>query len=164
MHPPMNADMPTDAHPAPRATYRERLSPSLWTLLSAAETAPMISLVFVPLDATVALIAGLAAAAAILTALVLASPVVEVRAGELRVGRAHIAAHLLGDPREFTGDEAREVRGPGLPRTAWHMFRGGIDGVVAVPVRDERDPVTVWVFSTRTPDRVSAAIRRAQAS
>ena len=68
------------------------------------------------------------------------------------------------DPREFTGDEAREVRGPGLPRTAWHMFRGGIDGVVAVPVRDERDPVTVWVFSTRTPDRVSAAIRRAQAS
>ena len=34
--------------------YRERLSPSLWTLLSAAVAAPMVSLVFVPLDATVA--------------------------------------------------------------------------------------------------------------
>ncbi len=30
--------------------YRERLSPSLWTLLSAAVLAPMVALVFVPLD------------------------------------------------------------------------------------------------------------------
>ena len=169
MHPPMNADMPPAAHTAPRGvaaapTYRERLSPSLWTLLSAAVAAPMISLVFVPLDATIALIAGLVAAAVILVALVLAAPVIEVRDGELRLGRAHIPARLLGEPQGFTGDEAREIRGPGLPRTAWHLLRGGIDGVVVVPVRDDRDPVSVWVFSTRAPDRVSAAIRRSQSS
>ncbi|GAA1654454.1 DUF3093 domain-containing protein [Microbacterium flavum] len=166
MHPPTNADTTSGApaadHDGRAVIYRERLSPSLWTLLSAAVAAPMVSLVFVPLDATVALVAGLVAAAAILVSLVLLSPVVEVRDGELRVGRAHIPVALLGDPEAFTGDEARHLRGPGLSGTAWHMLRGGIDGVVVVPVRDERDPVTVWVFSTRTPDRVVYAIGRAR--
>ena len=60
------------------------------------------------------------------------------------------------------GDEAREVRGPGLPRTAWHLLRPGIDGIVRVRVIDQRDPVDEWIFSTRTPDRVIAAIRRSQ--
>lgn len=163
MHAPQNAD-PT-AFPSPvRAAplYRERLTPSLWTLLAAAVAAPMVSLVFVPLDATVALLAGLAVAVAIIAALVLLSPVVAVQGGELRVGRAHIPVRFLGDPTGLVGAEAREVRGPGLPRTAWHALRGGIDGVVRVPVLDERDPVTEWVFSTRTPDRVVSAIRRAQ--
>ena len=43
---------------SPAVHYRERLSPSLWTLLSAAVIAPMVALVFVPLDATVALTEG----------------------------------------------------------------------------------------------------------
>jgi len=159
----MNTD-PARIDAAGRAAplYRERLSPSLWTLLSAAVAAPMVSLVFVPLDATVALVAGLAVAAALVGSLVLASPVVEVRDGQLRVGRAHIPVGLLGDAVGVSGDEAREARGPGLSRSAWHLLRGGIDPVVRVRVVDERDPVDEWVFSTRTPDRVIAAIRRAQ--
>lgn len=143
-------------------TYRERLSPSLWTLLSAAVAAPMVSLVFVPLDTTVALLAGLAVAAALIGSLVLAAPVVQVRGDELRVGRAHIPVRLLGEPTGLIADAAREARGPGLSRDAWHLLRPGIDGIVRVSVIDERDPVREWVFSTRTPDRVVAAIRRAQ--
>lgn len=152
------------ASPARPAAYRERLSPSLWALLSAAVAAPMVALVFVPLDSTVALLAGLGVAAALIVALVAAAPVVSVRDGELRVGRAHIPVALLADPIALTGDEARQARGPGLPRDAWHLLRPGIDGVVRVGVADDRDPASDWVFSTRTPDRVVAAIRRAQRS
>jgi len=150
------------AHRAGASVYRERLSPSLWTLLSAAVAAPMASLVFAPLDATVALLVGIAVAAVVLAALVLASPVVEVRGGELHVGRAHIPVALLGDAVALTGDDAREARGPGLSRTAWHKLRGGVDGVVRVAVVDDRDPITEWVFSSRTPDRVVAALRTAR--
>lgn len=157
MHALLNADTASSA-----VTYRERLSPSLWTLLSAAVAAPMVALVFVPLDATVALIAGLGVAVALVLALVFASPVVEVAGGELRVGRAHIPVGMLGSASGAVGEEARQVRGPGLPRTAWHLLRGGIDGVVRVAVLDERDLVSEWVFSTRTPDRVLAALSRAQ--
>lgn len=120
----------------------------------------MVSLVFVPLDATVALVAGLVAAAAILVSLVLLSPWWRCATASSAWG-AHIPVALLGDPEAFTGDEARHLRGPGLSGTAWHMLRGD-RRVVVVPVRDERDPVTVWVFSTRTPDRVVYAIGRAR--
>ena len=166
MHAQMNADparpQTATGRSAAAAVYRERLSPSLWTLLSAAVAAPMVSLVFVPLDSTVALLAGLAVGAALVGSLVLAAPVIEVRGGELRVGRAHIPVRMLGEASGAVGDEAREVRGPGLPRTAWHLLRPGIDGIVRVRVIDQRDPVDEWIFSTRTPDRVIAAIRRAQ--
>ena len=166
MHAQMNADparpQTATGRSAAAAVYRERLSPSLWTLLSAAVAAPMVSLVFVPLDSTVALLAGLAVGAALVGSLVLAAPVIEVRGGELRVGRAHIPVRMLGESSGAVGDEAREVRGPGLPRTAWHLLRPGIDGIVRVRVIDERDPVDEWIFSTRTPDRVIAAIRRSQ--
>ena len=158
----MNTDTRTE--PKSPAIYRERLSPSLWALLSAAVAAPMVALVFVPVDATVALVAGVAVAVALVAALILLSPVVEVRGGELRVGRAHIPVDQLGKPVAYTGDQARQMRGPALERTAWHMLRGGIDGVVRAPVTDDRDPVTEWVFSTRTPERVVAVITRAQAA
>ncbi len=70
------------AAPVSDVRYRERLSPSLWTLLSSAVIAPMVALVFVPLDATIALAAGIAVAAVLIGLLVFASPVVEVRAGD----------------------------------------------------------------------------------
>ncbi|MBF4560884.1 DUF3093 domain-containing protein [Microbacterium sp. VKM Ac-2870] len=148
--------------PASDVVYRERLSPSLWTLLSAAVLAPMVALVFVPLDPTIALATGVAVAAALIALLVFSSPVVEVRDGELRVGRAHIPVDELGDAEPLWAEDARAARGPGLSRTSWHMLRGGIDPVVRVAITDPGDPVTDWVFATRTPDRVIAAIRRAQ--
>lgn len=144
------------------AGYRERLSPSLWTLVSAAVGGPMVALVFTPIDATLALVVGAVAGIALVSALILTAPIVAVTGGELRVGRAHIDVAHLGDPAGVTGEDARQARGPGLSRDAWHLLRGGVDGVVRVPVQDADDPVTEWVFSSRTPDRVIAAIRRAQ--
>lgn len=42
------------------------------------------------------------------------------------------------------------------------IIRGGIDGIVVVPNLDVDDPVDAWTISTRTPDRLAAAIRAAQ--
>lgn len=157
-------NMTSDLRPT-ATTYRERLSPSLWVLAAASLSAPMVALVFVPLDATVALVAGVLVAVALTVGLVLSSPQIRVDGGELRVGRAHVPVALLGEP-QIVADaaEARALRGPGLSRSAWHLFRPGIDEVLRVPLHDADDPVTEWVFSTRTPDRVAAAIRRAQHS
>lgn len=152
-----------DAVPSTRTiSYRERLSPSLWLLVSAALAGPMLALVVAPVGTAFAVALGLAAALVLLVGMVLAAPVVAVEDGELRVGRAHIEVALLGEPVALTGDEAREARGPRLRRDAWHLLRGGIDGVVRVPVDDDRDPVSEWVFSSRTPERVVAAIARAR--
>ncbi len=131
-------------------------------LASAAVLAPMIALTLVPVNSTFALALGVLAAVAVIVLLILACPVVTVEAGVLRAGRAHIDTAWLGAPVPLTGDEARQARGPGLPASGWHLIRGGIDGVVVVPNTDPDDPISAWTISTRTPDRLAAAIRAAQ--
>lgn len=153
-----HAGVPT-RHPD---AYRERLGPSLWILVAAAVAAPMAALVFSPIDTTLSLAVGLAVGVLLIVAMIAAAPVVEVREGVLRAGRARIEVEFLGAPEALTGDEARHARGAGLDPRSWHLIRGGIDGVVVVPVRDPDDPTTAWVISSRTPDRLSAAVRRAQ--
>ncbi len=142
--------------------YRERLSPSLWFLVAAAVCGPMAALVFARFDTTIALIVGAVVGVAIVWLLIIGSPSVSVRDGELIAGRAHIDANLLGEPEILTGDDARLARGRDLDPRAWHVIRGGIDGIVRIPVLDADDPTPVWIISTRTPDRLAAAIRRAQ--
>ena len=146
-----------------RTEYRERLTPSLWILVSAAVVGPMAALVLAPLDPTLALVVGALVGALFIVALVLLSPVVEVSGGVLRAGRARIELEWVGDPTPLTAEDARQARGPGLARASWLLIRGGIDGLVVVPLEDPDDPVVSWVISTRTPDRLAAAIERSRA-
>ncbi|HWV48782.1 MAG TPA: DUF3093 domain-containing protein [Microbacterium sp.] len=148
--------------PATRPRYRERLAPSLWLLVSAAVLAPMIALTLVPVSSALGLAIGVVVALAVIGLLVAASPVVSVQDRVLRAGRAHIDAGWLGEPVALTGEEARAARGPALPASGWHLIRGGIDGIVVVPNTDPDDPVSAWTISTRTPDRLAAAIRHAR--
>jgi hypothetical protein len=152
------------ARDAASADYRERLSPSLWLLVSAAVCAPMAALVFVPLDTTVALVIGALVGVAVVALLLAASPIVVVGDGELRAGRAHIDVRLLGPGTWATADAAREARGAGLHPRSWHLIRGGIDPVASFEVLDPDDPAPSWVISSRTPERLVAAVRRAQAT
>ncbi|GAB3601906.1 DUF3093 family protein [Microbacterium aureliae] len=147
---------------APR--YRERLSPSLRVLAAAAVAAPMAALVLAPLDRALALTAGAAVGVALVAAMVLLSPVIEVSQGVLRAGRARIDVGLLGAPRVLQGDAARAARGVGLDPRSFHVIRGGIEPVLVVPITDPDDPAPSWVLSSRTPDRLAAAVRRAQAA
>lgn len=154
-----------DAGTASTATrYRERLAPSLWLFLAAALGGPMLALVFVPAGSGVALIIGIAATVAIIVLMIAGSPRVAVEKHVLRAGRAWIDASWLGEPEVRTGDDARQARGPGLTARGWHLIRGGIDGVVIVPNTDPADPAPSWTISSRTPDRLAAAIDAARAA
>lgn len=148
----------------PRPLYRERLSPSLWILGGATVVAPMASLVFVQYDGTLSLLIGAAVGVAVVAAFILTSPVVEVVGGELRAGRAHIDVALLGEPTALSDEEARSARGPQLDPRGWHLIRGGVAGIVVLPNLDPDDPVSSWTLSSRTPDRLAAAVRHAQSA
>lgn len=145
-----------------RRLYLERLSPSLRLLATVALAGPMVALIFVPIGSTVALVVGAAVSALLLALIVAVAPVVAVKGTTLHAGRAHIDVRHLGEPVSLTGDEARQARGPGLPPRGWHLIRAGIDGIVAVPNTDPDDSVDMWTISSRTPDRLAAAIRAAQ--
>ena len=147
---------------SPTQHYRERLTPSLGMMIIPLLMIPMIALVFLRENATWGLALGIAAALLCIAVMYFTSPVVEVSGGELRAGRAHIPVSLLGESTVSTDDEARAARGRNLDARAWHVIRGGIDGIVTVAVNDPADPTPVWVVSSRTPDRLAAAVTAAQ--
>lgn len=144
-------------------TYRERLTPSLWMLVTIALAGPMVSLVFVPVGAEFALLLGAAVSLVLVSLSIALSPKLRVVGTVLHAGRAHIDARWLGEPEEFVGDDARDRRTRDIARDGWHLLRGGIDGVIVVPLTDPADPMRSWTLSTRTPDRLAAAIRDARA-
>jgi hypothetical protein len=150
------------AHSRGAVEYRERLSPSLKTLAAAAVVAPMIALVVVRIDPAASLGIGVAVGLAFIALLVFSSPVVEVRDGMLVAGRARIEVEHLGEPVALVGDDAKVARSTGLDPRGWYLIRGGIDGVLRVQNTDADDPASSWTVSTRTPDRLAAAVRRAQ--
>lgn len=141
-----------------RPAYSERLAPSLWLFLGAAVVGPMAALTLMRVVPAIALVIGAVVTALAIILIVVASPRVRVDGRTLRAGRAFIDSRFLGEPVALTGDEARQARGPGLPPRGWHLIRGGIDGLVVVPNIDPDDPVTHWSISTRTPDRLAAAV------
>jgi len=145
-----------------RETYRERLTPGLWLIATIALAGPMISLVLTPFDSALALIVGAAVALALVALSISLSPTIRVADGRLYAGRAHIDAAWLGEPEEFRGEDARARRTHLIDRSGWNLLRGGIDGLVVVANIDPADPVSSWTISSRTPDRLAAAIRDAR--
>jgi hypothetical protein len=152
----------SSASPSLGAGYRERLTPSIgtWTVVGAlgAILGILLMPLSVPLSLGVALV--LAVLAVVLTGVL--SPVVRVDDGHLGLGRARIDVDLLGEP-EVLSDEPWEISmSTGFEPLAYHLTRGWIHAGVRCEVRDEEDPTTAWVVSSRDPEGLALAIRAAQ--
>lgn len=89
---------------------------------------------------------------------------VEVRDGELRAGRAHIPASLLGPVTALDADTAAHLRGPGIDPRAYHLLRSSVKTAVRADVRDPGDPTPYWYVSTRRPKALVAALAQAGAA
>jgi hypothetical protein len=138
--------------------YREKLWPSPWLFVIIALVIPASLLVFLPISLLVGVLtaAGLYLGSAAL--LVLASPTVRVSGGVLTAGRATIETTLLGDAVPFEGAEATLERGQRLDARAWLLLRGWVPHVVRIPLEDPTDPAPYWLISSRTPQKMAAAI------
>ena len=138
--------------------YREKLWPSPWLFIIIALVIPASLLVFLPISLLVGVLtaAGLYLGSAAL--LVLASPTVRVSGGVLTAGRATIETTLLGDAVPFEGAEATLERGQRLDARAWLLLRGWVPHVVRIPLQDPTDPAPYWLISSRTPQKMAAAI------
>jgi hypothetical protein len=147
--------------------YRERLSPSLWVLLSTALVLPASIIVFAPIGTgsgwLIGTGVGIVLYTGVLALLIGGAPVLDVSDGNVRVGRANIPASLVGTCSAYRGEEATAERGRRLDARAWLCIRGWIDPVVKMEIADPQDPTPYWLVSTRRPgefiDAVTAARR-----
>ncbi len=149
-------------NPAP--SYRERLTPPWWMLLLLLLIVPASLLVFLPVDIGVGAAVAIGLYAAIVAALWLGAPVVEVQDGVLRAGRARIDAVHLGAADALEGADATAAMRAGWDPTDHHVISPWTKSLVRVAVEDETDPTGAWVISSRRPQRLAAAIQDARSA
>ncbi|MPY11080.1 DUF3093 domain-containing protein [Arthrobacter bussei] len=156
--------MSSEPGEAPRNTpdqavlYEERLWPSPWIWLIAAGFSSATIVMFAPISMEVGFGAAAVVAAIVFTLLFTSTPRITVTPTTLTVGRATIERRYLGTAEWFTGDDATYQRGRGLNGLAYLCIRGWISPVVRVEVLDPDDRTPYWLASSRTPERLVAAL------
>lgn len=138
--------------------YRERVLPSKGTFALAPFLAVFFYGVWLPINELVGVATGLLAALILVAILILKAPVIMVSSSELRVGRARIERKLLGKANVIDQKDAFVERGQKLDSRAFTSFQASVKGMVKVEISDPQDPTPYWLFSSRNPEDLKAAL------
>ena len=145
-------------------TFREVLRPSWWMYLIAAFMIPTIILVMAPINFGLGVVLAIVVYLLIVIPMFVSSPTITVTEKELRVGKAHIDLTFVGSVSAYSGNYAVAARGPELDARAWIFLRGWVNPVVRVDITDPNDPTPYWLFSSRRPEELVAALRASRTS
>jgi hypothetical protein len=143
--------------------YRERLLPGPMVFVIAGLLIPASLLVFLPINLTIGVVCAAVLYGGCVILLIVSSPWVEVTDAALLAGRARLPLPNVGEATGFAGTAATQQRGPQLDARAWLVIRGWISPVVKVDVLDASDPTPYWLVSTRHPNDLISALKRAKA-
>ena len=77
---------------------------------------------------------------------------------ELWIDDAHIPRRFLLAAEVLAGEEKRRALGPELDPVAFVVHRPWVPGTVRVYLDDPADPTPYWIFSSRRPDALLAAL------
>ncbi|MHA6795034.1 DUF3093 domain-containing protein [Pseudonocardia bannensis] len=85
---------------------------------------------------------------------------VQVKGRELRVGNARLPLRYVGRTEIVAKQDKQVALGPELDPAAFLLHRAWVGQLVRVELLDPEDPTPYWIFSTRDPDGLVAALRR----
>lgn len=142
------------------STYRERLLPSWGAWVLVLGLVLMISVAYgAALGATAGWLVALGTGSLAVALLVLTAPVIEVSPDGLQVQGAVLPLSSIADYEVVDREEIRRLRGPGSDARLFVSLRpwSAPDGVL-VRLDDPDDPHPAWLFTSRHPARVTAAL------
>jgi len=142
------------------STYRERLLPSwgAWALVLGLVL--MLAIAYgAALGATAGWLVALGTGSLAVALLVLTAPVIAVSPDGLQVQGAVLPLSSIADFAVVDRAEIRRLRGPGSDARLFVSLRpwSAPDGVL-VRLADPEDPHPAWLFTSRHPTRVTAAL------
>lgn len=140
-------------------TFREVLRPSAWMYVAAAFMIPTTILVMAPINFVLGVVLSALVYILIVIPMLTTAPKIVLTEDELSVGKAHINRKFIGAVSAYSGTHAVAARGTELDARAWIYLRGWINPVVRVDITDPSDPTPYWLFSTRKPEELVAALR-----
>ncbi len=138
----------------------ERLLPRWWAWLLAYSFVGMLAVAYgAALGATVGWLIAVGGLALTTALLLITAPTIEVSGGTLTVGGATLPVTSIADVEAVTGERIRELRGPGSDGRLFVSLRpwSATDGVL-VRLDDPADPHPAWLFTSRHPARIVAAV------
>ncbi|MBK9740076.1 MAG: DUF3093 domain-containing protein [Actinobacteria bacterium] len=140
--------------------YRERLLPSWWAWLVALSFVAMLAIAYGAALGTgpgvaVAVIGG----ALTCWLLWLTAPVIRVSSRGLEISGATLPLACVASAESVDAARMRELRGPGADARLFVALRpwSASDGVLVV-LDDPEDPHPAWLFTSRHPGRIVAAL------
>lgn len=139
--------------------YRERLLPGFgffgaWLLLI-----PATALIMMPINKQAAIPVAIGMYLLVALIFVALSPVVEVRDGTLRAGRASIPVDLVGDITPLGSDALRDAIGPGADARNYMVVRGWIHRGLKLEITDVDDRTPHWIVTSRKPLALAEALK-----
>ncbi|WP_414167775.1 DUF3093 domain-containing protein [Streptoverticillium reticulum] len=144
--------------------YEERLTaPRSWWFIAVLVGVAM-ALILLPLG-SLPMLGGLIGGAALASVAVSSYGSVRIRVvgGALVAGEARIPAEALGAPEILDAEEARAWRTYKADTRAFMLLRGYIPTAVKIDVTDPADPTPYVYLSTRSPERLAAALEAVRA-
>lgn len=141
-------------------SHAERLLPRWWAWLLAAALVSMVAIAYgAALGATVGWCIEAGGVALVLLLLWVTAPRVTVTQTELVVDRARLPRTSVRSASAVDAERIRELRGPGADARLFVALRPwSAPGGVLVELDDPDDPHPAWLFTSRHPSRVAAAL------
>ena len=161
---PAGCDSGPVSNASPVLPYHERLWPGPFGWAMVAAAVAVAGLTASPLGTGAVGLASAATLVVLVGGVLLTSPAVAVREGELVAGAAHIPVRLLGEPQVIERAGVHAALGPGSDARDFALVRSWLPGAVVVAVLDPDDPTPRWLVSSRRAADLAAAIRQAQAA
>ena len=142
------------------AAYRERLLPTWWAWLLVLALVAMIAIAYgAALGATAGWLVAAGTSVLAVALLWVTAPAIEVTPDGLHVDDAVLPLTSIAAWQEVDRDEIARLRGPGSDARLFVALRpwSAADGVL-VRLDDPDDPHPAWLFTSRHPARVTAAL------
>jgi len=140
--------------------YRERVLPGLSFYVATIFVPVAIYLIVLAFSADAAIISLIAAEILLVLISAIASPVIELSAMNLRVGKANLPLAVLGETLTIARKDAFNERGRNLNPAAFVRFQIGVRGLIKIQVNDAADPTPYLLFSSRRPQQLAELVEK----
>jgi len=111
-----------------------------------------------PINTQLGVFIGVFGTVLVIALLILLSPVIELTADTLRVGKAMIPTSALGLATPIRASDAFAERGPKLNARAFIKFQPTVKTLIKIEITDPQDPTPYLLFSTRRAEILANAI------
>lgn len=147
---------------ATQVSYQEWVTPKWSSFLPLALIFPTFWLTLAPINAPIGIGLGVLVTVAVAASMLVTSARISVSATQLTVGNARINLEFTGKVEIVPFAPRFAQRVPNLDPRAYLKLQGSRKGMLKLEIQDKADPTPYWVFSTKNPELLAAAIHEAK--